>query len=565
MAVWQRLTDQLRPAWRAGLWRCCHRARRILANRVLNPHWLGPRLQTAHFQTQQEPLTPALEQTLRLIAAQRAGAHKTDHWDRDQNLCCLLNQPGFPLLTNPSGQPAPCPDPLWLTRLHEFDWAWPLVLEAQPLRQLVETWWQAHPLGRTFGWNPYATSRRLIVWSIAARLHDWTELHPLMCKTAAFLAHNLEQDLDNNHLFANYKALVLFDLLYPTARAPGAQNSARESFFACLARHVLPDGGHFERSSSYHLATWLDALETLLILEASDHELPAQARTIVAKLERFACALRTPAGQLPLWGDAVVGEPMAIEALLELARRLTPEPPPVSPSSQIFAETGYAVLRRAKTTVFFDCGDLGPDHCPGHGHADMLAVELWHDCNPVWIDCGTYQYQAGAKRDAYRGTLAHNTAAVDDSDQVRFVGPFRIAELGHAKILEYAFTENRDTITAEHDGYRRLATTVTHRRQVNLTADGQLSLTDSFEGAGTFHVTLSFHYAPGCKVALEGQQIRIDLADGQRLTQAVQGAGHLELTSGFLSESWFREQTIPVVRFRARVQDRAVFTTQLTA
>ncbi len=563
MAAWQRLTDTLRVAQRAGLRRCYFRARRILASRLLNPLWLGPRLQAAHFEAQPEQLAPALEQILWTLAAERADAHKSDRWDPEQGLCFLLNQPGFPLLSQPSGQPAPCPDPLWPTRLHEFDWAWPLVLEGEPLRQLAEAWWPAHPIGRTYGWNPYSTSRRLIVWSIAARLHHWTELHPAICKTAAFLTHNLEQDLDNNHLFVNYKALVLFDLLYPAQRSPSAQNRARAGFFACLEQHVLPDGGHFERSSSYHLATWLDALETLLALKAAGHEFPTGALTTLANMERFATALRTPNGQLPHWGDGAVGEPMRLEGLLALARRLAPAPADPPRNSQLFDKTGYAVLRRAKTEAFFDCGDLGPDHCPGHGHADMLAVEVWFDRHPIWIDCGTYQYLAGEKRDAYRGTLAHNTAAVDDSDQVRFVGPFRIAELGHARILEARFEDDLDTISAEHDGYRRLAAQVIHRRQVTLNSEGQLTLTDTFEGARPFNLTLSFHFAPGCQVTIEDQQVLIELADGQRLTQEILGQGKIELTRGTLSETWFREQSIPVIRFRARVQGCAVLTTRL--
>ncbi len=565
MGLYRRLGDLLRPARRAGLVRCGYRLQRIFATRLLNPYWLGPRLSRRPGPTGAAPLPPPIADVLRLIAATRASASH-DRWDPEQGHCVLLNQPGFPLLQQPSGQPAPCADPLWRTRLDEFDWAWTLVRDGSPdLRRLITAWWQAQPLGRGFAWNPYACSRRLIVWSAAIRLHRWDDLLPLLWRTASYLAHNLERDLDNNHLLANLKALTLFDLLCPGLRPAAAAARTRQALLHLLQRHVLPDGGHFERSSSYHLATWLDALETLLCLEAAGHELPAAARATVARMADFAAQLTTPTDQLPMFGDAVLGEPLPLEALRALHRRLLGSLPEPATGSRVFADTGYAVLRKADTTLYFDCGDLGPDHCPGHGHADILAIELWHGHLPVLVDCGTYQYAAGPKRDAYRGTLGHNTATVDDQDQARFVGPFRIAELAHARLCDVGLGEDRDQVEAEHDGYLRLPASVRHRRRVALDRLGNLTLCDRFEGVGRYRVTLSFHFAPHCQVVRHDGGLAITLADGHCLRLALDGPGQPTLEPGTYSPSWFQEQPILVARYVLDVLNHLVVTTRLTA
>ena len=85
------------------------------------------------------------------------------------------------------------------------------------------------------------------------------------------------------------------------------------------------------------------------------------------------------------------------------------------------------------------------------------------------IDSGTYAYHSYPQwRSYFRGTSAHNTVRVDGQDQSVAAGTFQWTQKAHARLLSFRSGHCIDNILAEHDGYRRLADPVTHRRSIAL-------------------------------------------------------------------------------------------------
>lgn len=85
---------------------------------------------------------------------------------------------------------------------------------------------------------------------------------------------------------------------------------------------------------------------------------------------------------------------------------------PACPSQKLEASGNY-ILRsgwgREDTWIHFRAGSLGG----GHGHADLLHVDVYHGGEAVLTDAGRGTYVDGGLRRALKGPAAHNTFRVD--------------------------------------------------------------------------------------------------------------------------------------------------------
>jgi uncharacterized heparinase superfamily protein len=456
-------------------------------------------------------------------------------------------------------------EPLWAFRLHEWDWAWTgLCGDAshESLYALIEDWIEHVPVGKGVGWQPYPASRRLVFWSAAKLSTGGTSsLVSSIAQHACFLMRNLERDLDNNHLIANGKALAWAGLSCPTL--PQAQHWCEQGLrllWDSLADQVRSDGGHVENSVSYHISVLLDCLETALLCRATGRTVPAEAWETLRNMGQFSLALERPDGSFPLLNDSTADEPVSLQTLKSILQKHTAVGESGESSvlcdNALFSQTGYAVLRsgptHSLTYVVFDFGDLGPDHCPGHGHADALSFELWMRGRPIIVDPGTYQYAVGPWRDFFRGTLGHNTATIDNADQSVFVGAFRVSSLAHGYLVSAHFADF-PSITAEHDGYAGLKEPVIHRRRISLPSADQFRIHDRFLGHGVHRIMISFHLAPGKVNILNSSSAEIEFDSGIRARLVANSAaqGALSIRTGWLSSQWYSKVPAPVLVYDA--------------
>ena len=94
--------------------------------------------------------------------------------------------------------------------------------------------------------------------------------------------------------------------------------------------------------------------------------------------------------------------------------------------SRSAATTSSAAAGASAATAFaderfliFDCGPLGDG---GHGHLDLLSVEIAAGGRSLVVDPGRYTYAEGEPnwRHWFKGTAAHNTVVVDGLDQTPY-------------------------------------------------------------------------------------------------------------------------------------------------
>jgi len=132
------------------------------------------------------------------------------------------------------------------------------------------------------------------------------------------------------------------------------------------------------------------------------------------------------------------------------------------------------------------------------------------------------------QRNLFRSTASHSTVQIDETEQnsIEEQTPFLIGDEARARILEWQTDDARDTVVAEHDGYRRFSQPVTHRRAVRFDKRKRFWLVeDSFSGQGEHEFAFRFHLAPGLKSKLRTDSI-VEIRDeknGARLFISARG------------------------------------------
>jgi hypothetical protein len=320
----------------------------------------------------------------------------------------------------------------------------------------LRAWIAGNPPSAGDAWHPYPLSTRVANWLAAGSLRPELlddAVADSLWRQLARLRWTIEHGVLGNHVIRNGKALVLGGAAFEDAglAAKGMRLLRQE-----VAEQVLSDGGHYERSPLYHALVLRDLLEVRAVADAAWLDAP------IAAMQRFAAALARPDGLPFPFNDAP----------LELAPELAL--PVVADGVSTFPDTGYAVLREGEIAVAFDCGAPAPDFLPAHAHADALSFQAWVAGKPVVVDPGTSTYEAGADRDADRGTAAHATVMVDGRDQFELWGAFRTGPLPRVRLLSV------DPLRAEVElrGGVRLARTLE-------LDDGVLHVRDTVSGHGT--------------------------------------------------------------------------------
>ena len=157
-------------------------------------------------------------------------------------------------------------------------------------------------------------------------------LHSLAVQTR-WLAQRLERHLLGNHLFANAKALVFAGLFFEGDEADAWLAAGLAIIAAQLPEQVLPDGGHFERSTMYHAICVEDLLDLINAGKAWAGMVPAAVlddwQDAVRRMLQWLQGMSHPDGQIGFFNDAALGiaaEPAALRAYAgRVGMALSPE------------------------------------------------------------------------------------------------------------------------------------------------------------------------------------------------------------------------------------------------
>ena len=431
---------------------------------------------------------------------------------------------------------------LWRYNQHYFD---DLNAEGAADRQkwhseLLSDWVANNSPGVGSGWEPYPLSLRvtnLIKWATRGVKLQPAIVHSLAVQVR-WLSERLEYHLLGNHLFANAKALVMAGVFFEGPEADKWLVAGLGILQREIPEQILPDGGHFERSTMYHALALEDMLDLINITRCYSDRLSSAQRQQVVEWPPLTQGMLTwlkamclGDGEISFFNDAAFDMAPRTPDLEGYARRLIGPSKIFLPPLLHLEDSGYVRINHGSAIALLDVARVGPDYLPGHAHADTLSFELSLGKQRVLVNSGTSQYGSGKERLRQRGTAAHNTASFKDQNSSEVWGGFRVARRAYPVGLE--IEQFRDfsitKIQCGHDGYKRLPGRPMHYRRWSMGC-GRLTVTDQLEGK-SLQAEARFHFHPSVelKVLHGSADGGVKLPDGQEvLWHIAHGRARLE-------------------------------------
>ncbi len=367
----------------------------------------------------------------------------------------------------------------------------------------------------------------------------------------AHIRRNLEFSYlsTSNHYLSDVAGLFWLGTMLPELEAArgwrqfGWRELARE-----MDKQVHADGADCEASTGYHRLVLELFLYSFALARANGVEVGEKYWAKLRGMLEYVRAYLRPDGRAPLVGDTDSGQvlPLVPRAaddhayLLALGAALFGEPrfkistampeellwvlggegvrafqnlpeADAGTISRAFADAGTYVLRDQDLYLLFNASGNGLMGRGSHGHNDALSLEVSACGTSFVVDPGTYVYTANfGERHLFRSTAYHSTVQVDDEEQNTTdpALPFVLGDEAHPRVLRWETTPDHDLIVAEHDGYRRLAQPVTHRRAVLFKKQERCWIVqDTLSGEGEHLFRFRFHLADGLEADARAQGI----------------------------------------------------------
>ena len=434
-------------------------------------------------------------------------------------------------------------------------------------------WREQNPLGRGPNWACAMEVALRAINLLAA--FELLRRSPLMDEAAllmflqtfdqhgAHIRRNLEFSYisTSNHYLSDVVGLFWLGTMLPELEvARGWREFGWRETLREMDKQLLADGADCEASTGYHRLVLELFLYSFALARANGVQAGEKYWAKLRAMLEYVRAYLRPDGRAPLVGDtdsgqvlpvvpraaddhayvlavgaALCGEPRfkqsasAPEELLWLlggegVRAFDALPAAgADQKSQAFADAGTYVLRDADLYLLFNASGSGLMGRGSHGHNDSLGLEVSACGTSFIVDPGTYVYSADLReRHLFRSTAYHSTVQVDDAEQnTTEVGlPFVIGDEAHPRALRWETGPERDLVAAEHDGYKRLAQPVAHRRTVLFEKRERLWVVeDELAGAGAHVFRFRFHFADGLEtgVRADGIAVACDKMTGARL------------------------------------------------
>ncbi len=262
-----------------------------------------------------------------------------------------------------------------------------------------------------------------------------------------------------------------------------------------LARQVLPDGSHCERSPAQLLAALQDLTEIRALLQAAQAQPPA---ALPVAIERMALALRLLRhgdGGLALFNGTKEETPALVELVLTQAGRS-------GRAAGALTDGGFHRMQAGRSVLLIDCGAPAPQHVDRFAHAGTLSFELSIGRDRLIVNCGAAPASQGEWRDALRATAAHSTLVIGDTSS----SELRPGGLGRRpdKVEVYRQEANgAHLLEASHDGYLKPFGAL-HRRRLYMAESGEdIRGEDAVEAPSPQPYVIRFHLHPGVDATMQ--------------------------------------------------------------
>ncbi len=235
----------------------------------------------------------------------------------------------------------------------------------------------------------------------------------------------------------------------------------------------------------------------------------------------------------------------------------------VSNTSKMYKDGGHTILRGdaggKEVMITFDHAELGFGNIAAHGHADALSFTLTIDGVPIFVDPGTYIYHSQIEwRDYFRKTINHNTITINSKDQSEMQGAFLWGKRATTSLVYYSFDEEKDSVTAEHDGYFPLI----HLRTIDLHKSIDEAVQKKFvnirisdllkDVKDAIQYEMTFVLDENCSI--ERMEDCIFLQNGEIKLKLIFESQECEVEEMFISNNYYQKATTKVLKLRGHAK-----------
>jgi uncharacterized heparinase superfamily protein len=380
--------------------------------------------------------------------------------------------------------------------------------------RIALSWCDQNPRGTEVGWGRFFLSLRIVNWlkylvrnaARAEEIGDGAQIERVLASLRVqmlSLESRLERELLANHFLKNAKALVFAGALLEAPESDRWRTLGQQILREQIAEQILPDGGHIERSPMYHAWILDDLLDIRHLFESCPPDAPECALEVsrcIDSMGSYLSRIIHPDGEIPLFNDSQLDVTRPTAQILSDTIAPLANPSQADIEVNAMCDTGYATIRdnTARSFLIFDCGPLGPDYQPGHGHSDVLSYELTLQGQRVIVDTGVSSYELGPERHYERSTAAHNTVRVDGLEQAEIWGGFRVGRRPAVSPIHCGEISGCQFVRGTHFGYKHL--NVVHSRAiVRLNGDSWVFV-DTLSGNGRHKVESFIHLHPAIRL-----------------------------------------------------------------
>lgn len=361
----------------------------------------------------------------------------------------------------------PYPNRLWEFNLQYFNWAILSITECSNdsdlekklfnISCLIDSWISYQSVNHSDGWHSYTLSIRIRNWIWLFRFFPYLitikRLNSLW-EQIYWLYKNQEYYLEGNHYLENLISLIIGSLQFEGKESKEVLQISLFNLENELKKQILNDGGHFERSASYHLSL----LESLTILgywiQIFKNKRPIWLVKSIKKMFKWSLKVHLKNGKYPRFNDSIFDKQINIKNINNFAyiylyqnklfkeKKLTKDDQykflrnfkkvkvnmvnnlkfDVTTKYKIITnlkDTGWTILRPSRNwEICFKSGLSCPAFLPGHAHSDVCSFDIFYKGKPIIVETGISQYEKSKIRNYERSGLAHNIMQFTDKKSI---------------------------------------------------------------------------------------------------------------------------------------------------
>jgi uncharacterized heparinase superfamily protein len=373
--------------------------------------------------------------------------------------------------------------------------------------------WIATPPAEPLAYRPDVTGARIAAWLghydfFAASADDLfrQKLMARLVADARALSAALPAEEQDARALTALKGLIAAAVALPDHAA--FLTRALRFLPQEIARQVLADGCHVERSPAAHLAALQDLTEIRALLQASQTQPPAALSSAIERMAPALRVLRHGDGGLALFNGSREETPALIDLALTQAGR-------GGRGSSSLPDGRFQRLQAGRSVVIVDCGVPPPPGADRFAHAGTLSMEMSVGRDRLIVNCGGFPAGPPEWRDASRATAAHSTLVIAEvnSSEITRDGLGRRPERVEAQRQE---ANGAHWLEASHDGWLKLFGAI-HRRRLYMAESGEdVRGEDVIEAPTPQPFTLRFHLHPTVQanVQQDGETVLLRLPSG---------------------------------------------------